>query len=210
MSMGMSFFLRATILGVIAIVDLVSSSVLAVNKDSSEVFVAKAQAGPQGVRLFLNRSLVIKLPAGMKRMSIANPDLADTLILNSRELYLTGKKCGATNLVIWGGDKNILAVLDLDISIDITRLQERLNQLIGAGRVEALADQDTITLSGSVEDQQAMAKVLTLAEAYSPKKVNNFLAIGRAHRDNGSGDALINVEVIRGVAVETVTTREGK
>lgn len=200
--------LRATVVGVVVMMHAVPAG--AVTRDSSEVFVPKAQAGPQGVRLFLNRSLVVKLPAGMKRVSIANPDLADTLILSPRELYITGKKCGATNLVIWGADKNILAVLDLDISIDIKRLQDRLNQLLGAGQVEALADHDTLTLSGSVEDQSAMAKVLTLAEAYSPKKVNNFLAIGRARRDNGQGESMANVEVIRGVAVETVTTREGK
>jgi pilus assembly protein CpaC len=210
MKMTGSAFIRILAVSVIMLSSELSSSALSAPRASHEVLVPKVNAGPQSVRLFLNRSLVVKLPVAMKRMSIANPDVADTIILNPKELYLTGKKCGATNVVIWGPDKQIVAVLDLDVSIDIGRLRERLNELFSNGRITAVADGDTITLSGSVEDQETMTKVLSLAESYAPKRVNNFLAIGRVQRGLSDGDSLANVEMIRGVAVETVTTREGK
>src|SRR5262245_22680653 len=57
---------------------------------------------PQKLNLVVGRSLVIDTPAAVKRVSLANPEIADTVVISPRQIYLTGKAPGTTNLTLWG------------------------------------------------------------------------------------------------------------
>ena len=58
---------------------------------------------PQKLNLVVGKSLVIDTSVAVKRVSLANPDIADTVVISPRQLYLTGKAVGTTNLTLWGG-----------------------------------------------------------------------------------------------------------
>jgi Flp pilus assembly secretin CpaC len=58
---------------------------------------------PQKLNLVVGKSLVIDTPVAIKRVSLANPDIADTVVISPRQIYLTGKAVGTTNLTLWGG-----------------------------------------------------------------------------------------------------------
>src|ERR1051325_3299313 len=64
---------------------------------------AQSQQGetPETVHLMVGRSLVITSPARVRRISIADPNIADTLIVSPTQIVVNGKMPGATSLVIW-------------------------------------------------------------------------------------------------------------
>ena len=49
----------------------------------------------------MGKSKVLDLPVAIKRASLANPDVADTVVLSPTQIYLTGKATGVTNLTLW-------------------------------------------------------------------------------------------------------------
>jgi pilus assembly protein CpaC len=61
----------------------------------------------QRLTIPLNKSRVIKLPKAVGRVSVANPEIADILVINPREIYLVGKQLGTTKLVVWDRQKHV-------------------------------------------------------------------------------------------------------
>jgi len=45
----------------------------------------------QKLELTVGKSRVLDLPVAIKRASVANPDVADTVVLSPTQIYLTGK-----------------------------------------------------------------------------------------------------------------------
>src|SRR6187455_3237982 len=49
---------------------------------------------------------------------------------DSKQIYVTGKGYGTTNLTIWGREDQVIAVFDLDVGVDLVRLKQHLAELL--------------------------------------------------------------------------------
>src|SRR5271170_5055943 len=61
----------------------------------------QAVQGPQSLHLIAGRSLLITSPVPVKRVSLADPNIADAVIVSPTQLLLNGKVPGAVSLLIW-------------------------------------------------------------------------------------------------------------
>lgn len=130
------------------------------------------------LRLVVGKSMVYESPVPFTRASLANPEIAETLVLSPRQLYVMGKTVGMTNLTLWGRDGRVAVVHDLDITPDLAQLKARLHQLFpDETQIQVTATHDHVTLSGAIGSAVRLNQVLALAEAYMPKKVVNLLHV---------------------------------
>jgi pilus assembly protein CpaC len=169
--------------------------------------VAVAAKGTQQVNLVVGKSTIVDVPVPIKRASLANPEIADAIVLSPKQIYVTGKGYGSTNLTLWGKDDQVLAVFDLDVGVDLTRLQQQLDELLpDETNVHLKGTHDHVTLSGTVSSEARLNQVLAVAEAYAPKKVLNFLKIypEPAGTPVPPDVQTVTVEVIKGTAVNSV------
>jgi pilus assembly protein CpaC len=138
---------------------------------------------PQKLTLSVGKSLVLDLPVAVTRASLANPDIADALVLSPKQLYVTGKSAGVTNLTLWQDNQKIFSIFDVEVAPDLTRLKEQIHQLLQEEKdIRVTASQDRVTLSGKVSNTGNLSQVLSLAESYAPKKVTNLLEVGGIHQ----------------------------
>ena len=162
----------------------------------------------QPLKLVLGKSTIIAVPVPIKRASLANPEIADAVVLSPKEIYVTGKAYGTTNLTLWGKDEQVFTIFDLDVGLDVTRLKEQLHQLLPEEQhIQVTAAHDHVTLSGVISSPQKLVQVLTMAEAYAPKKVINFLQVSASAMDmapKGEQSRPVVIEVIKGTAVNEV------
>ena len=79
----------------------------------------------QKITVSSGKSIVIRSEAPIKRVSIANPDIADFILLSPQEIYIIAKAAGITNLTLWQ-DKDIAAIYDLVVGYDIAELKRQL------------------------------------------------------------------------------------
>ena len=132
---------------------------------------------PQKLQIVHGKSVVIDTPVPIKRASLANPDITDTVVLSPRQLYVTGKNIGSTSLTLWDNGQ-VFSVFDLEVVPDLTRLQEQLRQLLPEERnIQVLASHDHIALKGTASNEASRSEALALAEAYAKGKVINMLQV---------------------------------
>ena len=160
----------------------------------------------QQMSLVVGKSTVVDMPMAIKRASLADPQIADAIVLSPKQIYVTGKGYGSTNLTLWGKDDQVLAVFDLDVGVDLARLKQHLAELLpDESNLHLKGTNDHITVSGTVSCESRLTQVLAVAEAYAPKKVLNFLKIYPEPIGNPPPDVqTVTVEVIKGTVVNSV------
>jgi pilus assembly protein CpaC len=161
---------------------------------------------PQQLSLVVGKSTVVDMPTAIKRASLADPQVADAIVLSPRQIYVTGKGYGTTNLTLWGKDDQVIAVFDLDVGIDLIRLKHHLRELLpDETNLHLKGTHDHVTISGTVSSEGRLHQILSVAEAYAPKKVLNFLKVYPEPIGSPAPDVqTVTVEVIKGTSVGSV------
>ena len=133
----------------------------------------------QKLELISGKSKVLDLPVAIKRASLANPEVADTVVLSPTQLYLTGKMTGITNLTLWNESGKMMGMYDVIIAPDLSRLKEDLHKTLPEEKgILVTSSHDHITLSGTASNANSLSRGLSIAEAYAPKKIVNAMQVG--------------------------------
>jgi pilus assembly protein CpaC len=90
----------------------------------------------------------------------------DVLLLAPTEIYLLGKTIGSTNVVMLDRDGACTA-FDVVVGMDTSALQSVFTSLLPAEKgITATAAFDSIVLSGTVSDSEALTRAVELASVY--------------------------------------------
>jgi pilus assembly protein CpaC len=117
----------------------------------------------------VNQSRVLQFDA-VSRVAIANPEIADVMIVSGSEVLLVGKAPGLTTLHIWdSGGRNSFQVevgaADITIANDI-------KNILGLSDITVSKVNKTVILEGTVSDQYQKNRADKVASAYAEKVVN--------------------------------------
>lgn len=130
------------------------------------VITARNARVPKLVRLGLDKSLVVDLPAVANDVLVANPGVADAVMRTSKRLYLFGKEVGQTNVFVFDNAGNQIAALEILIERDISGLEETLARLIPNSDIRAEMINDNIVLTGRVSTPSDSTKAQSLAQIF--------------------------------------------
>ncbi|MDP1761797.1 MAG: pilus assembly protein N-terminal domain-containing protein, partial [Deltaproteobacteria bacterium] len=139
----------------------------------------KNQEINQVLRLKVGRSKVLRTPFALTRISVADPDIADLILISEREIYINALAPGATNISMWG--KSRFTSATVTVEADLTLLKEKLHQILPKEKIGAEAAGDSIVLSGEVSGLVAQSTALALAIPFAggkKEKVVNVLHVG--------------------------------
>ena len=178
MTISTKFPKRGTAFFVLAVVLLIYSVT-----SSTAGYVLPEPQEAMKLKLVVGKSAVLRSSEPVKRASVANPEIADFILLSRQEIYLTGKASGITTLTVWQ-DSKVAAIYDLEVTYDITRLKENLQDLLPGERdLRVIATNDSITLSGLISSTANLSLALNLAEQFAPKnKVVNLVQVAGVHQ----------------------------
>ena len=174
---------------------------------SAPTMSAQASKDVQELDLVLGKSTVVDVPVAIKRASLANPAIADAIVLSPKQIYVTGKGFGSTNLTLWGKDDQILAIFDVEVVLDMARLTQKFSRLLPEEtNLRLICSNDHLTLAGTISSPAKLSQALAVAEAFAPKKVINLLKIYPELPSEArvNDREQVTVEVIRGTAVNSV------
>jgi pilus assembly protein CpaC len=144
--------------------------------------VRTPQGNQESVTVAINQSRVIKLRSPVARVSVANPEIADLLVLNPQQVFVVGKKIGTTNMMLWDAKDQLRESLLLEVTPDLEQLKTRLHQVMPNERVQVRSAQGTIVVSGEVSSPTKAEAAIKLAESYA--------ASGGAGGAGGGGQSL--------------------
>jgi pilus assembly protein CpaC len=140
---------------------------------SSEQQATSAAEGDTATTLHLlvGRSLVITSPARIKRVSVADPAIAEAVVINPTQILVNGKAPGGVSLVLWD-ERDQSQTFELIVDLDILGLSQKIREVFPNEPVKVEASKDAIVLSGKVSSAPIADKILEVAKTSSPKVVN--------------------------------------
>jgi pilus assembly protein CpaC len=133
-------------------------------------------AGLDNGRLLLatGRSAVVNAARPIKRVSIADPDIATVNAVSPTSVLVTPKRSGATQLVLWD-EQDRTQMIDVVVQLDMQALQAQLKALFPDSKIEAIGSNGTIVLRGRASNAQTADQAAQLASPYG--KVLNLIEI---------------------------------
>jgi pilus assembly protein CpaC len=126
------------------------------------VDVASSSAN-QTVKLGLNKSVVIDLPADAYDILVANPAVADAVTRTARRIYLFGKSVGQTNIFVFGPNGEQIVSLDLSVERDTAGVEEYIKRFIPTSEVKVELINDNVVLTGTVDTPLDAARAAQIA-----------------------------------------------
>ncbi len=139
----------------------------------------KNQEITQVLHLQVGQSKVLRTAYPITRISVADPEIADIILISEEEVYVNGLHSGVTTLSIWG--KGRFTSATVTVEADLTLLKEKLHQILPGQKIAVQAAGDSVVLSGEVSGPMAQETALSLATSFGggkKEKVVNLIHIG--------------------------------
>jgi pilus assembly protein CpaC len=137
---------------------------------SAQVFITE----PEGsVSLAQGTSAVLVSPAEFNRVSMADPNVAEAVVVSPTEVLINGRNLGTTTFVVWDttGARRIYGV---EVTADAPALERHLQTLFPDEDIEVAARGSTLILSGPVSSAFVARRALELAENSGAMVIDNL------------------------------------
>jgi pilus assembly protein CpaC len=175
----------------------------------------------QHIVIPVNKSVTIPVSRPFSSAVVGSPEIADSLPMTDRALYIQAKKIGTTNVSIYDENMRLIKVVDVEVAFDTGNLQSKIRASTGNTGIRVSNDNGQVVLSGTASDALTADKAFNLAKAWSPNgAVINAMTVASPQQvmlkvrflevSRTAGRQLgINWTAINGSGTRGVTTGEG-
>lgn len=115
----------------------------------------------------VGKSQILNFDAGIKRVSIANPDVADVVVVSPKQLIINGKKAGSTSIIFWGKNSNTPVFYNLVIQQDADAFLEAVNMVAPNEDITIIFNNTGAVMSGFISSSSIKDQIQNLAKAYN-------------------------------------------
>jgi pilus assembly protein CpaC len=124
----------------------------------------------------VNESTVLDHPVGIRRISIANPDIAEAVAVSTNEIVVNGKAVGDTSLIVWDL-KGARSILDVHVVANSSKMDTVRAELLKEAGPDVSVDsqEGTVFLNGTVANETAAIRAFNIASTLG--KVVNLLRV---------------------------------
>src|SRR5579862_8482791 len=123
---------------------------------------------PTQLHLMVGRSLVISSPNRIKRVSLADPNIAEAIVVSPYQVLVNGKTPGGVSLLIWD-DADQSQAFEVSVDIDVLSLIEKIHEVFPSENVHIETSKDVVILSGKVSSAAVADKILEVVKNAAPK-----------------------------------------
>lgn len=129
------------------------------------------------LKVVMGRSETFRFTVPFGEIVVGDPETADINALSDRTLYVLGRKLGSTNVTLFDDKKELLAVIDVEVTHDLAGLRETLKQAIPGARLKVRSVNGRVLLEGEVPSAPAAEKAMTIARDFAGDDVTNSFSI---------------------------------
>ncbi len=126
------------------------------------------QGETQVLHLMVGRSLVVTSPTRIKRISVADPAIADAIVVSPNQVLVNGKMPGGVSLMLWDESDQSQA-FEVSVDIDILSLSEKIHEVFPNEQVQIETSKDSVILSGHASSIAVADKIMEVVKNATPK-----------------------------------------
>ena len=123
--------------------------------------------GFEKVNITAGRSTVMSTDFDITRIAVTDPEIADAVVVEPREILIDGKKAGTISLIVWGSVAR--AQYDIVVEQPVAPLEQQLRALFPGEDVTVSTSEGATILSGRVSSTNVMLRMGEIATASIPK-----------------------------------------
>ena len=144
------------------------------------------------LRIGLNKSAVIKLPAAAKDVIVGDPNVVDVVVRNKNTAYLFGRTAAQTNIFFFDANGAEILHLDLEVTLDGKAAKKLIDRTMPGNKIRVDSTGNSVVLNGTV----ANATEAKMAQDLAAKAVGNAEAVVNALTIAGGDQVMLKVRVV--------------
>ena len=130
------------------------------------------------LKMVVNSSRFLTLDKKIPQVQVNNPDVLDVMPISPNQVQISAKRTGVTQVNLWGEDKRIYTV-NVVVTGDAAELTEILRELFPKTSLTIVpVNGNSVVISGYVDQQDAVPKIVSVAGKYFPDVINNMTVSG--------------------------------
>jgi pilus assembly protein CpaC len=123
---------------------------------------------PQTLHLLVGRSLVITSPTRIKRVSLADPEIAEAVVVSPTQVLVNGRKPGGVSLLLWD-EMDQSQAFEVSVDIDVLSLSQKIHEVFPSENVHIDTSKDSVILTGNISSGVVADKILEVVKGATPK-----------------------------------------
>jgi pilus assembly protein CpaC len=123
---------------------------------------------PQTLHLLVGRSLVITSPSRIKRVSLADPEIAEAIVVSPTQVLVNGRKPGGVSLLVWD-EADQSQAFEVSVDIDVLSLSQKIHEVFPAEDIHIDTSKESVILTGKISSAAVADKILEVVKGATPK-----------------------------------------
>jgi len=111
---------------------------------------------------------VITSPARIKRVSLADPEIAEAIVVSPTQVLVNGKKPGGVSLLLWDETDQSQA-FEVSVDIDVLGLSQKSHEVFPAENVHIDTSKDVVIITGKISSAVVADKILEVVKGAAGK-----------------------------------------
>jgi pilus assembly protein CpaC len=130
------------------------------------------------ITVSVGKSETLRVSEPFENVVVGNPDIADVAPLTDQTLYLLGGAVGTTNLAIYNAERELIAVIDVEVTFDVSGMREALAAALPGQPIQIRSVGGRIMLQGAVLDAVMVDRAMQIAQDFAGETgVTNALTV---------------------------------
>jgi pilus assembly protein CpaC len=152
--------------------------------DTVRVDLSSDTTRTQSLSLPKGKSAVIDLPTDAQDVLVTDPKVANVVLSTRRRIYVLGVEGGQTDAAFFDASGRQMLRLNIRVDQDISALGDTLNRILPGSSIHVEAVNQSIVLSGEVENAATADKAIRLAQGFvaKPEQVVNMLSVAESEQ----------------------------
>jgi pilus assembly protein CpaC len=142
--------------------------------DVTAALSSSTRSASQDLHVLVGRSTFIKTVSRLKRVYVSNPVAIDSFTSTPTQILITGKAPGVSSLVLWD-ESGESATYVIFSDLDVTGLAEEIRGALPNDSVKVDAQEDRVSLSGTVGSEASIDVAVKLAGLYAKTVINSLV-----------------------------------
>jgi pilus assembly protein CpaC len=151
------------------------------------------------VRMALNKSVVIRLPANARDVIVGNPEMVDAVVRSKNVAYLFARQPGQTNVFFFDENGEQILNLNIEVSVDMTALKKLLQRTIPGTRITVDTVNNNVILGGIAANAAEADQAEKLASSFVNAGVNdvrNAAKVINTIKIGGEEQVMLKVRIV--------------
>ena len=134
---------------------------------------ARAADVPRTLDLIIGQGRILDFPGDVTRVYTSDPEVADVVVIDARQVVVTAKAAGKATLAVWqstGGNESIAVA----VTFDLAPIQKLLSQAFPDDQLTVSGTEESLVLMGKARKASTVERALAILKPFAQSAVSSI------------------------------------